>query len=315
MNEWWAKLMPRLRKHPAGSPVVDAAAGTAAALADSSLPPAGDEPAETAPALFAWLVDAGLVPDAALAGAEADALDGLQALVRHGPGAAELLPRAPAVIPQLLSMLRHDDRSLAVLSQRVAADVMLSAEVIRQAHSAAHAHRREPSGRAIELPQALALLGVDGLKAVIARVVLRPLFDGQAGRFAAAAPARVRRLAECQAQHAAALAAGQGLDPFDGYLGGLVHGTGWTVAFRALDRRPAPPAPPFSQAFAQRLVPLADALFGKVVADWRLTPALTTLCRELRGGAPLDGLPLGAVLQQARHAAALDLVDGGDAAG
>jgi hypothetical protein len=144
---------------------------------------------------------------------------------------------------------------------------------------------------------------------VIARVVLRPLFDGQAGRLSAAASARVWRHAEREAQHGAALAAGCGLDPFDGYLGGLVHSSGWTVALRALDRQPEPFALPPGEAFARRLVPLADALFGKVVADWRLTPALTALCRELQRGAPLDGLPLGAVLRQAQQAAVLDLID------
>lgn len=262
-------------------------------------------------AWLGWLLNHPVVPDAGLAGGEAQAIAVLEALVHHRHKAAELMPRAPAVIPQLLSMLRQDDRSLSALSQRVAADVMLSAEVIRQAHSAALAHRQEPRGQAIDLPQALALLGADGLKAVIARVVLRPLFDGQSGRLSAVASARVWRLAERQAQHAAALAAGQGLDPFDGYLGGLVHSTGWTVALRALDRQQPPVALPLTEAFAQRLVPLADALFGKVVVDWRLTPALTALCRELRGGGPLDGLPLGAVLRQAQQAAVLDLLEGG----
>ena len=286
-----------------------AVAGDAGGIAESSLPPASPaDPDDTPGALLGWLLDAPVTPDAGLAGGEAQALAALDALL-HRHSAAELLPRAPAVVPQLLSMLRHDDRSLAALSQRVAADVMLSAEVIRQAHSAAHAHRHAPQGQAIDLPQALALLGVDGLKAVIARVVLRPLFDGQAGRLSALASARMWRHAEREAQHGATLAAGCGLDPFDGYLGGLVHGTGFTVALRALDRQPAPLALPVGEAFARRLAPLADALFGKVVADWQLTPALTALCREAQRGKPLGGLPLGAVLWQAQQAAVRELVE------
>lgn len=314
MNEWWARLMPRRRKRRDSMRSTAAVAGDSGAVDESSLPPALQaDPHGASGALLGWLLDTPVVPGAGFTASEAQALAALEVLL-HRHSAAELLPRAPAVVPQLLSMLRHDDRSLAALSQRVAADVMLSAEVIRQAHSAAHAHRHEPHGQAIDLRQALALLGVDGLKAVIARVVLRPLFDGQAGRLSAMASARTWRHAERQAQHAAALAAGGGLDPFDGYLGGLVHGTGWTVAFRALDRQPVPLALPLSEAFAQRLAPLADALFGKVVADWRLTPALTALCRELQRGAPLDGLPLGAVLRHARQAAMLDLLEPGDAA-
>ncbi len=305
MREWWASLALRKRRR-----VIAPEQGSGGlALADTTQPPPDDAlPPPDDSAFFAWLLDSLPRPEAALHPAESQALAALEALRHHTRNAAELLPRAPAVIPQLMHMLRQDDQSLAVISQRVASDVMLSAEVLRQARSAAyrsagHGSAGDAASPPADLRQALALLGVDGLRAVIARVVLRPLFDGQSGRLAGQAAARAWRHAETEARLAAEAAQAQGIDSFDAYLGGLVHGSGWTVAWRTLDRLDPPLALPASAAFVQRLLPLTEALFGQVVADWRLTPALTTLCRAVRDGAPLAAQPLGAVLQQARREA------------
>ena len=302
MNHWWkqmwAGVIGRRRAGRATLPAV-----VARGLSDA----AADESADTSGTLLAWLLHTGAPRAAALDAAELQGIARLDVLIGAAHTPTDLLPRAPAVIPQLLSLLRQGDASLPAMSQRVSKDLRLTAEVLRQAGSAAY----RAQGAVTDVEKALALLGADGLKAVIARVVLRPLFDGHGGRLAGTSAARLWAYAEHEAQCAAATAAEQGLNRFDGYLGGLVHCTGWTAAFRALDRLDVPLALPFSRAFVRLLVQRKDVLFGKVVADWQLTPAITALCAEAcqRGLAQAQS-PLGAVLAHAERHAAMELLCG-----
>ncbi|MEO6033119.1 MAG: HDOD domain-containing protein, partial [Burkholderiaceae bacterium] len=230
---------------------------------------------------------------------------------------ADLLPRAPSVVPQLLSLLRQENLSWHTMSQRIATDLVLSAEVLRQASNAAYASAHE-SSRPSNLDQALARLGSDDLRAVIARVVLRPLFANDAG-LAAHSAVRAWEHAERQAQHGARIAASHGLDRLDAYLAALVHGGSWAMLLRAIDRilamqtalpsAPAGPAFewPFGLPFARQMLQRKDYLFGRVVAGWHLTPALTALGTEA-AHAPLADTrsPLGPVLVQAEQRAAAD---------
>jgi len=295
-EQLWAAVVARRRAGRATLPPV-----AASGLSDA----ATDESADTLGALLAWLLHTGAPHAAALDASELQSIERLDLLIGAAHAPTDLLPRAPAVIPQLLSLLRQGDASLPAMSQRVTKDPRLTAEVLRQAGSAAY----RAQGAVADVEQALALLGTDGLKALIARVVLRPLFDGHAGRLAGTSAARVWAYAEHEAQCAAATAAEQGLGRFDGYLAGWVHCTGWTMAFRALDRLAVPLALPFSRAFVQLLVQRKDALFGKVVAGWLLTPPITALCTEVcqRGLAQAQS-PLGAVLMRAQLRAATDLL-------
>jgi hypothetical protein len=301
MGRWWTQLWAGVGARRR----VDGEALPSAGIGSASSDAAPGESADPGGALLAWLLHTGTPRAAALDVAERQGIARLDALIGAAHTPADLLPRAPAVIPQLLSQLRQHDASLPAMSQRVTKDLVLTAEVLRQAGSAAY----RAQGAVADVEQALALLGVDGLRTVIARVVLRPLFAGHTGRLALTSAARLWAYAEREAQFAAAAAAEQGLDRFDGYLGGLVHCTGWTVAFRALDRLHVPLALPFSAAFVPLLIQRKDALFGKVVGDWQLTPGLTALCAELRErGLAQAQSPLAGVLVHAQECAEMELV-------
>jgi len=74
-------------------------------------------------------------------------------------------------------------------------------------------------------------------------------------------------------------AAAAGLDPFDGCLAGMMHSAGWTAALRQLDRG-ATLGRPWSRAFVEQLAARRDPLFGRVVAAWQVSPAVTALAEE-----------------------------------
>lgn len=266
----------------------------AAALAplpapDTMAPPDHDaahgsaEP-DTTPPLAAWLLDLPALDDAALPTfAEQAHLARLEALAADPARAAGLVPRAAAVVPQLLRVLRDDNESRRAWAERISKDPVLTAEVLRLAASARYGPARELA----DLEDAVAALGVEGVRAAITRVVLKPVFQGAAGSLSQRAAPRLWQHAQHMAWRCSGLAADAGLNAFEGYLAGLLHDTGWSIVLRTVDgAAPAVPAagggcPVFTRPFADRLPALATRLFARVLADWRLTPALGALAAEL----------------------------------
>ena len=145
------------------------------------------------------------------------------------------------------------------------------------------------------------MIGTQGLRRAIANVVLRPIFDARGDTLSARAAVQIWKDADKKARLCAALAASNGVDPFDGYLAGLLHNSGWTAALRAIDgfqdmvverdrpgacrRRAATAAP------ARRLV-------RRLRETWQLSPAIDLVAAEV-GSRGID-----AVAVAARHGAA-----------
>ena len=281
----------------------------------------GGTPLPLLPWLLGQGMDAGRPVDAET---ERHALHLIDELLARPGAPIDLMPRARAVIPQLMAMLRRDDLALNALAQQVGRDLVLTAEVLRTARSAAYGGRDER----LDLPQALGRLGVVGLNAAIARVVLRPLFETSGDGLFARTGTRLWAHSESKAQHCSALASAGGISAFEGYLAGLMHNSGWTVALRELDRsglfeprveaaarrlstpHADVPAPALSDTFSIALQLRCDALFGKVAATWRITPTLTAVAESAAspGGLAASDVPLAALLRQADVLASSEVI-------
>ncbi|MEO8312441.1 MAG: HDOD domain-containing protein [Caldimonas sp.] len=219
---------------------------------------------------------------------------------------AALLPRAPHVIPQLMKTLRDEGYSSVDVASRISKDVVLTAEVVRSATSAFQ--RADDEGE-IDLARAVTMIGTQGLRRAIANVVLRPIFDAKGDTFSARGATQVWKDADRKARLCAAIAAPQVLDPFDGYLAGLLHNTGWTALLRAIDgfedmhlngaQLSHPDVVPM-------LLQRRDALFGALVGPWNLSAAVDRLAAEV-GAHGLEGVasPLGRALRHADRLAAM----------
>jgi HDOD domain len=235
-------------------------------------------------ALVSWLVDAPQPQDRALSQAEALALAHLRSLLDPSKHAAELLPRAGAVIPRLLALMRNQNLAIAAMCDQVARDKVLTAEVLRLATSALYLRFAPPRN----LEDAVTRIGSVGLRAAIARIVLRPVLRGGSGLLNEEAEARCWAFSNEQAHLMGSACLDGGRDRFEGYMLGLVHSSGWTVALRAMDVNTWPPGTACSRAFAEQLNSLKDQLFAKVAGSWRLSPDIDALCAEaLQHG--LDG--------------------------
>ncbi|MDE2564889.1 MAG: HDOD domain-containing protein, partial [Burkholderiales bacterium] len=198
------------------------------------------------------------------------ALQRLAERASASPPDATLLPRTAGVVPQVLAQLRGPAWSLPVLAEHVSRDVTLVAETLALANGALYRH-----GEAVvDLAQAIRVLGADGLRRAVARIVFRPVADPRSGELAARGAAWLWTHTDRKAQLCAALAQDAGLDPFDAYLLALVHGAGWGVVLRALDAAQAGPVLRPGPALAAALAAARDGLCLPIARHWQLPPAL-----------------------------------------
>ena len=324
MNQagWWRSLTRRLRPErlqPISSSTAtthSVAAMPAPRTAAPSTPPTADTAASDSlrPAFLLCLLGCTPHPDSAfavpIASADPDPaalqmLDQLDRVIASDAQCSQLLPRAPDVVPQLMRTLRDDSYSSVEVARRISRDVVLSAEVIRLASNTL---RRRNMADA-DLAQAVAVIGTQGLRRVIARVVLRPLFAAHGNTLSARAAPQIWADADKKARLCVALAHGSSIDPLDAYLTGLLHNAGWSAALRAIDNASGAALPAASwghPAVAEALFVRRDRLFAKLVPPWQLGTALGELAYEI-GHSGLDAAasPLAQVLRQAQELAAL----------
>ena len=280
--------------------------------------PAAPEPGIPAP-LHVATIDrrfyrllAGNPDGAGSAALEKTILEEMARLAQHPYSAAGLVPRVPAVIPQLLGSLRDDSLSGADLARQVSQDVVLVAEVIREANSPYY----RPTTPVKTIEGAVMLLGQNGLRMLLARVAFRPVIGVQSGRFARQVAPLVWTQSEQCAMAASLLAGGLDANPFDAYLSGLMQNIGLIVAFRVIDRilpagGPALDASglPDSAAFCASLLEQARGLSSAIAAEWNFPATVVSAIATPRA------TPLGLALALGDRIAKLRiLVDAGDLA-
>jgi len=189
---------------------------TTTARAAGSAGGAGQEDmaADIDAAYYRWLV--------ASSGTNADAeteqriLDGVRALSDAPENASGLVPRVPELIAQLLGALSDENISTAALSAEVGRDLVLVAEVIREANSAYY----RPARPIETLEGAVTMLGLNGLRMLLARIAMRPLIRLKAQGVARQVAPGVWRHSERCAFAASVMAPGLSAGVFESCLAG-----------------------------------------------------------------------------------------------
>lgn len=260
MKKWIARWFGRSSDAGHSKPSAPAAA-VAVAVAEP-------DAAEVDTVFYRWIAGAG--EHDALPSIERMILDELARLAATPGAGADLVPRVPAVIPQLLRSLRDEAISATDLSRQLAQDVVLVAEVIREANSPYY----RPAAPIKTIEGAVMLLGQNGMRMLIARVAFRPVISMQSGHFARqAAPALWTQSEKC-ALAANLLAPSMGAAPFEAYLAGLMHNVGLIVAFRLIDQIYSDTVLPQSDAFCAALFAAARSLSARIAALWDFPPAV-----------------------------------------
>lgn len=190
---------------------------------------------------------------------------------------SNILPRLPAVIPQLLSSLKSDDSSGKLLAEQIGRDPVLVGEVIKLANSPFYYQNNQKIN---SLQRAVIILGQSGLKRLIANVVMKPIFNVQDGFFGHLAKNYLWAQSECCA-HASSFLSKNRYDAFDAYLAGMAINIGMIVTVRILDQMHKGRETPRSMTFYTMALSKSRQLSARIAENWRFpTPVLDALAEQ-----------------------------------
>jgi HD-like signal output (HDOD) protein len=194
--------------------------------------------------------------------AAASALQGSAADPRYAP-------RRPLLLPELVRAVNDSDTTRRELAQMIARDPALVGSLLKLANSPIYRRSAQP----IEsLERALAVLGTQGARSLVAAALLQPVFKpavGDTSRFPEIIWEHTQRAAAASELHATVV---EGSDPFAAQLVALLFGLGAIVVYRvALDQYAARGAVPDATALASLLDEQVAKVARQIAAGWDLS--------------------------------------------
>ena len=221
-----------------------------------------------------------------------------RALVRFAED-PQRLPRRPQLLPHLLSTLNDDEASGRDIAGVIARDPALAANLLKLANSALYRNHAAPVE---SLDRAVAMVGVDGLRHLVAVALMQPVMRTDGGVFG-----RLPDLVWDHTQRSALIAAeaahaGGREDVFAAQLLALLQGLGAIVVVQVLHDVAARDGLPEVGAMAGVLHRWAPRIGCAVAREWALSERVVLALHEQ--GA--DDLASASPLARALAAAAPD---------
>jgi hypothetical protein len=199
----------------------------------------------------------------------------------------EYIPRRPSLLPKLLATVNDNEATMAEMSQIIAQDPALTGNLLRIANSPLY---RMGSLPIESIDRAVTLVGVRGIRAIIATALLQPVMSGGSGAYS--------RFPELVWEHTlySAMAAEthatqvENAEPFVAQLCGLLYGLSAIVVFRIVRDQFAahPHLVPDPGSVARLLETWVAPTAGRIAVSWELSPRVQyalesqTLAAELQ---------------------------------
>jgi HD-like signal output (HDOD) protein len=204
-------------------------------------------------------------------------------------------PRRPMQLPRLMQAINDETASRGALSQIIAGDPALAGNLLRLANSPFYRHSSEP----IEsLDRAVAMLGIEGLRSMIAAALLQPVFRISGGSFAKFGEVTWEHslFAASAAEVRASLV--ESADPFAAQLLSLILGLATIVVFSVaqdafMAHRRAPEAPIIAALIDAHAISVAR----QIAASWELSERIDKALSEQFPPQALPASGLGRALQ------------------
>lgn len=250
-----------------------------------------------------WLFETENHPDVFTNRNEDTILAALDATVKSEQSGAHMVRRMPGVIPQLLQSLRNSEFAGAELARTISHDVVLVAEVLRLANSAAY----NPGSPIVGIDHAILVLGHAGLRQLITGVAFKPIINLKSGSFTRMVAPRLWTQSERCAMACRMLARDEAVDPLEAFLAGLVHNVGLTVSLRVIDQISDGRMPVGSPTFCNALASAGRALAVNIGREWHFPESVTVAIQE-QGASTRNASvsPLGRVLLMGDHLSKMD---------
>jgi HD-like signal output (HDOD) protein len=243
-----------------------------------------------------WLFSAEANTEIFVTPLEQRVLSALEDIINGKQSGVSLVRRMPGVIPQLLQSLRTDDFSGAELARRISNDVVLVAAVIRIANNAFYGIEKPITS----IEHAVLVLGQDGLRQLISGVAFKPIIDLKSGYFTQMIAPKCWRQAELCALAARLLATTEAVDPFEGFLAGLIQYVGLIVSLRVMDQVTDGDTRLGSESFCNILISHARTLSCSIAREWQFPAAVVTAIEEQSSKSSLAEIsPTGRLLSTA----------------
>lgn len=214
-------------------------------------------------------------------------------------------PRRPNLLPQLVHAVNDETVARRQLVAIIARDPALVDSLLRMANSSFYRISPQPVE---SIERAVAILGGDGLRSVIATALMQPIFNSATAadfpHFAHLVWEHALRSAQAALVHAAVA---ERTEPFAAELLSLISGLAEIVLFRAAREQCAAAAKGGAQTaalLAALLQTQASLLAQRIGADWQLSEAARAALAEQSEPTP-PATPLGRSLRFGRIAGAL----------
>lgn len=220
---------------------------------------------------------------------------------------ARHMPRRPQLLPKLMQAINDPDASMERIVSIIGEDPALSVNLLRIANSPYYRVQSKPVEH---LMRAANLLGLDGLRPVIAAALVQPVMRTGEGAFGRL-PVLIWEHTRMAGDVASALARGGSgqEDAFAAQMLGLLHGLGAIVVTQVLRDNYAlyPQLSPDVDTVARVLDALAAPMAHRIATTWELSERIgAALEAQAQDALPAD--PLARALYAGRTAATLAML-------
>src|SRR5688572_1118568 len=181
----------------------------------------------------------------------------------------EYIPRRPTLLPKLLATVNDPQAAMVEISRIIAQDPALTGNLLRIANSPIY---RVSSLPVESIDRAVTLVGVQGIRSIIATALLQPVMSGGSGTFS-----RFPELAWEHTLYSASAAEMHTVqieksEPFVSQLVGLLYGLAAIVVFRIVRDQFAahPHLSPTPGSVARMLESWVAPTAGRIAVSWEL---------------------------------------------
>jgi HD-like signal output (HDOD) protein len=193
----------------------------------------------------------------------------VQSILERIEAKPEYIPRRPSLLPKLLATVNDNEATMVEMSRIIVQDPALTGNLIRIANSPIY----RATGQPVEsIDRAVTLVGVQGIRSIIATALLQPLMTAGAGAFAKFPEAvweHTLYAAVAGEAHATQI---ENAEPFVSQLIGLLYGLSAIVVFRIVRDQFA--AHPHLQADPGSMARLLESWVaptaGRIALCWEL---------------------------------------------
>ena len=193
----------------------------------------------------------------------------IQEILERIEARPEYIPRRPSLLPKLLSTVNDPQAAMVEISRIIAQDPALTGNLLRIANSSMY---RVSSMPVESIERAVTLVGVQGIRSIIATALLQPVMTSGSGafsRFPELVWEHTLYAASASEQHAVNV---EQSEPFVSRLIGLLYGLSAIVVFRIVrDQFAAQPhLNPNPGSIARMLETWVAPTAGRIAASWEL---------------------------------------------